>query len=119
MLSVALGMQKSLSMLVVKHKQLQRLCISDEEWHLLMLLGKFLFIFKKLSTSLCGDHHAILPSVVTGINILIDSIEDLSHNLDKKPARINVDELVISAFEIGRVNYEKITKRQIGFIVPY
>lgn len=102
MLPVTLKMKNSSSAFCLQDKKLKIFYITDEEWYLFKLIEKYLRIFKQLSDSLAGDQYATLPSVVIGVNIIIDSIEALCHHLDNKPNRTAVDQRVIFAFNAGR-----------------
>lgn len=43
------------------------------------------------------DQYPTLPSVIVGINVLLDSIVKLCHDLDEKPNRSAIDEMQINA----------------------
>lgn len=102
MITASLQMQKSISALTSNNAVLKHLIITEEEWKLLTMFPTYLRCFKKISTVLSGDQYATLPSVVVGINILIDSIEKLCHTLDAKLDRSKSDESIILAFQSGR-----------------
>lgn len=81
---------------------MSHLVIIEGEWGMLSLLHKYLKSFKKFSNVLCGDKYPTLPSVVVGVNILLDSLETLCENLDEKPDRNAMDATAILAFQAGR-----------------
>lgn len=107
LITAGLRMQKSVSALASREATLRNMIITEEDWRLLYMLQKDLKCFKKLSNVLCGDTYATLPSVIVSVNILLDSIEMLCHELDAKPDRNTTDERVIHAFQAGR---EKLLK---------
>lgn len=107
MIAAAIRVRKSISALASKNNDLKHLVITEREWDLLSMLEKYLKCFKSFSNILCGDKYPTLPSVIVGINILLDSIEKLCFDLDRKSNRSAVDETVIHAFQASR---DKILK---------
>lgn len=107
MMTAGLKMKKSISSLAKNTEKLKHLFLNDEEWALITVLQVNRRSFKSLSKTLSGDQYVTLPSVVVGINILIDGIETLCEELDSRAVRRPIDESIIHAFQKGR---DKILK---------
>lgn len=107
LIKTGLRMRKSISEFTKHTQSLRHLCIDEDEWNLLAIIQKQLQSLKKLSEIPSGDQDCTLPTVVVGINVLLDGIEKFCTNLDTKTERTPIDESLIKAFQSGR---DKILK---------
>lgn len=46
--------------------------------------NNYLKIFRQVSDNLSGEKYATLPTAVIALNLLIDRVESIIHELDKK-----------------------------------
>lgn len=107
MIAAALKVKPALNVLCESNEELARYKLQEDEWNILESVYKFLRNFKKLSEMLGGDKYVTLPSVIVGLNMLLDKIEQTVKALDEKKDRNDVDTALLLAYQSAR---DKILK---------
>lgn len=102
MIKTGLHLKNPLNTLCENNEIFSHLKLNQDEWLLLEKFYKYFKIFKTVSTLLGGDKYEILPMVIVGFNMLLDSIEKQIFELDRKIDRNEIDECLLTAFQAGR-----------------
>ncbi|XP_066585170.1 uncharacterized protein [Prorops nasuta] len=102
MLGIALKLKGGIVTLCNNISELFNFQLMTEEWTILERIQKFLINFKTLSSKLGGEKYVTLPFVIVSFNLLIDKIEDVILELDRKINRSTIDESLILAFKTCR-----------------
>ena len=97
MQQTAIKMKPAMNALLQSYKEQEGFMISSEEWKILEEISLNLKPFNYLSNLFGGASYVTLPLVVVGFNMLVDNIENITTNLDRK-----VDEKLLVSLQSGR-----------------
>ena len=107
MLTVFRDLKLSIKSLCENNSEMRNYRISDIEWEAIDIIISYLRIFKQVSDLLSAEKYPTLPVAVLAFNVLLDKVEKIVFDLDKKINRNRLDEILIGAFQEGR---DKILK---------
>lgn len=107
MIEVFYCLEPAIKLVCDNNANLSHLKLADVEWTAIKLIISYLQIYKQVLDLLSSETYATLPMAVLAINILIDKVEKIVCDLDKKRERSHSDEILIVAFQKGR---DKILK---------
>lgn len=107
MLNWSLSVKNALNIFCDNVNFSNQLKLSDNEWVLVSKICSYLRSFKTLSLVLEGEKYCTLPTVVIGVNLLLDKLETWAHELDNKIDRDTNDEQIILCIQAAR---DKIVK---------